>query len=143
VVQGLNTILDTPFHKMIWDAMTGEAVIRAGTTAGLHSVFFRDNKIPFWDMYNADSLIGNPQNSNSRYYFARPGDVYVVYLPGGGTTELEMGNGNSVFKVEWFNPREGGSLQPGSVKEISGPGKVTIGQPPSSPNEDWIALIRK
>ena len=105
--------------------------------------FFHDNTIPFWEMQNADSLLGNPQNNNSKYCFAKEGEVYIVYLPAGGTTDLDMGSNDSVFKVEWFNPREGGTLLKGSLKELRGPGKISVGRPPSETEEDWVALIRK
>jgi len=104
--------------------------------------FFSDNKIPFWDMKNADALVDNPQNNNSKYCFAQPLEVYVVYLPDGGSTELNLSNGTSLLNVEWFNPREGGPLQYGSVKEVKGPGRVSLGQPPTDTDEDWIVLIR-
>lgn len=105
--------------------------------------FFHDNHIPFWEMKNADLLINNPKNDNSKYCFAKPDEVYIVYLPDGGSTELDMGNSTSVFNVEWFNPRKGGSLNYGSVKKITGPGKVFLGHSPADLDNDWVVLIRK
>jgi len=105
--------------------------------------FFRENKIPFWEMQCADALVGNPQNDNSKYCFARPGEVYVVYLPNGGSTELDLGTNSISFRVQWFNPREGGPLQSGGVREVKGPGKVSVGQPPTDAGEDWGVLVRK
>jgi hypothetical protein len=105
--------------------------------------FFRENKIPFWEMQCADALVGNPQNDNSKYCFARPGEVYVVYLPTGGSTELDLGTNSTAFRVQWFNPREGGPLQSGSVREVKGPGRISVGQPPTDAGEDWVVLVRK
>ena len=48
--------------------------------------FFRENKIPFWEMKTINGLIGNPDNENSKFCFAKPGDLYLVYLPEGGST---------------------------------------------------------
>ena len=104
--------------------------------------FFRENNIPFQEMQCADALIGNPQNDNSKYCFARPGEVYVVYLPDGGSTELDLEQSAASFQVRWYNPRSGGALQPGSVGEVRGPGKVSLGQPPADAGEDWVALVR-
>ena len=58
--------------------------------------FFRENRIPFWEMKNANALIGNEKNDNSKYCLAKPGELYLVYLPKGGTTELDLtgANGN-------------------------------------------------
>jgi hypothetical protein len=105
--------------------------------------FFSVNNIPFWDMKNANVLVDNPKNNNSKYCLALQREIYVVYLPDGGTSSLDMSNSTSVFRVEWFNPRDGGLVQPGSVKEVSGPGKVFLGQPPTDADKDWVILIRR
>lgn len=105
--------------------------------------FFSDFKIPFWDMQNEDRLIGNAKNTNSGYCFAKPGEVYAVYLPDGGSSELDMEKSISGFNVEWFNPREGGDLKYGSVKKITGPGKAFLGYPPNDLDNDWLVLVRK
>jgi len=94
-------------------------------------------------MQCADALVGNPQNDNSKYCFARPGEVYVVYLPNGGSTELDLSTNSTTLRVQWFNPRAGGALQSGSVREVKGPGKVSLGQPPTDAGEDWMVLVRK
>lgn len=104
--------------------------------------FFEENKIPFWRMRGADELVGNPENNNSKYCFAKPGEVYVVYLPEGGTTDLDLGTNKAPFQVRWYNPRTGGSLQSGSVQLVNGPGTVSLGQPPREADEDWAVLIR-
>ena len=105
--------------------------------------FFKNNNIQFWDMQSADSLIGNPGSTNSRYCLARADDSYIIYLPEGGSAELDMGNSTSPFRVEWYNPRRGGLLQNSTVKEIKGPGKVLLGQPPVESDEDWVILVRR
>ncbi len=105
--------------------------------------FFRDNKIPFWEMKNANSLIGNQKNDNSKFCFARANDLYVVYLPNGGTTELDVVSQAGSFQVSWFNPRTGGNLERGNVREIKGPGKAALGNPPREADQDWVALVRR
>jgi hypothetical protein len=99
--------------------------------------FFRDY-LPFTEMRHADELTA-PTND---YCFAKPGEIYVVYLPEGGTAELDLGKSTTAFTVKWYNPREGGKLSDGSVNTISGPGNRSIGLPPSDPAKDWVALIR-
>jgi hypothetical protein len=104
--------------------------------------FFRDHAIPFWTMRNADGLVNNPEHDNSRYCFAKPGSVYVVYLPAGGTTDLDLGSGDSKHEVKWFNPRDGGPLLGGPVATVRGPGRVQLGSPPTEPEADWVILVR-
>ncbi|ACB75122.1 DUF5060 domain-containing protein [Opitutus terrae] len=107
--------------------------------------FFRENAIPFWNMHNADELVGNPSHDNSRYCFAQPGEIYVVYLPNGGSAELDLGRGadGATFQVRWFNPREGGPLQSGNVSEVRGSGRVSLGEPPADAAADWVVLVAR
>ncbi len=105
--------------------------------------FFRAHRIPFWDMSNANALIGNPGNANEKFCLAQPGQVYVVYLPSGGTTTLDLTGANRTFKVLWYNPRAGGPLQSGSVTRVRGGGVADLGQPPAEANEDWVVLVRR
>ena len=105
--------------------------------------FFGDNKIPFWEMTNADSLVGSAKKSNRRYCLAKTGVIYLVYLPNGGSAKLALGKTKGTFAVSWFNPRKGGKLQIGSVTQVSGGRSVDLGQPPADRGEDWLAVIRR
>lgn len=104
--------------------------------------FFRENAVPFWEMTGADRLVGNPENGNAKYCFAKPGQIYVVYLPEGGTTELDLSDAAGRFRVHWFNPREGGALKRGSVRRIRAGAGVDLGNPPEDPDQDWVILVR-
>jgi hypothetical protein len=99
--------------------------------------FFAREKIPVEKMANADELVGNPTHNNSRFCFAQPGHLYLVYLPKGGTTELDLSGASGDFSVGWFNPRNGGAVQPAS--RIRGP-KASLAAPS---NDDWLAVVRK
>jgi hypothetical protein len=105
--------------------------------------FFRDHSIPFWEMSNADAVVGNPKNDNSKYCLSKPGEVYVVYLPNGGGTKIDLTGASGDFSVSWFNPRTGGALATGQVRSVTGGGQVSLGNPPSDAAEDWAVLIRK
>ena len=105
--------------------------------------FFHDQKIPFWDMVNADQLVGNETHDNSVYCFARPGDVYVVYLPSAGTARLDLGSAEGAFMVDWYNPRTGGVLVKGEIETLKGGSVVGLGKPPSDQGMDWVILVKK
>jgi hypothetical protein len=77
--------------------------------------FYRENNIPFWEMENANNLT----RSEKDFVFAKPGEVYVIYLPDGGASTLNLQNHSGTYTVEWFNPRNGGELQRGRVLEVS------------------------
>jgi len=99
--------------------------------------FFYEH-LPFTEMAHHDEL--TPVKGD--YCFAKPGQIYAIYLPSGGTTKLNLGNSSATFTVRWYNPRAGGPLRRGSVGVIAGPGSVAIGYPPGDTNKDWVALIK-
>ncbi len=105
--------------------------------------FLRTERIPFAEMLSSNSLIGNTQDDNSKYCFAKTNEVYLVYLPSGGTTDLDLSGAKDGFTVKWFNPRTGGALVNGSVNTVTGGGSVAIGNPPTESTEDWLAVIRR
>ncbi len=105
--------------------------------------FFHDNQIPFWEMAPADALVGNADSRpNDKYCLAKKGETYVVYLANGGSAQLDLSEAKGDFKVRWFDPRAGGALQSGSVKSVKGGRKVSLGNPPSDPKQDWAVLVR-
>ena len=104
--------------------------------------FFRQNQIPFWEMKNVDALVGNAKHDDSKYCLAKSGQVYVVYLPNGGSADLDLTGVTGRFAVKWFNPRVDGALRDGSVKQVQGGGKVPLGAPPAETQEDWVVLVR-
>jgi hypothetical protein len=104
-----------------------------------HALQFFHKYLPFWKMAPADELTAAPDD----YCFARPGEVYAVYLPSGGTTSLDLGNSSATFTIQWFNPRRGEGILPLSPATITGPGPAAIGQPPRDTDKDWVALIKR
>ena len=105
--------------------------------------FFRTERIPFWEMSGADLLVGNQTNDNTVFGFAKAGELYLVYLPNGGTADLDLSGVSGQFTVSWFDPRNGGALKKGSVATVAGGKKVTLGAAPASPAEDWLVVVRK
>ncbi len=105
--------------------------------------FFRNHAIPFWEMANADALVGNTDHGNSKYCFAQPNEVYLVYLADGGSSNLDLTEVDGPFNVQWFNPRTGGELSTGSVKTVRGGESVSLGDAPADPQEDWLVVVRR
>lgn len=105
--------------------------------------FFHSQKIPFWDMTNADELVGNDAHDNSRYAFAKANDIYLVYLPSGGTAQLDLSHASGAFTLSWFDPRNGGALKAGSVRTVDGGASAPLGTAPDNPNEDWLVIVRR
>jgi hypothetical protein len=105
--------------------------------------FFRTHKVPFWEMQPADALVGNAGSDNSKYCLARAGQLYLVYLPSGGSADLDLLGATGEFSVSWFDPRNGGPAKPGSVRTLKGGSTSSLGAPPNSAGEDWLVVIQR
>ena len=103
-----------------------------------YALEFFHKYLPFTEMSHHDELT----SAKNDYCFAKPGQIYAIYFPTGGTTHLDLGSSSGEFSVEWYNPRVGGPLRRGSVAEVIGPGPVAIGHPPQPTDKDWVALIK-
>ena len=99
--------------------------------------FFHDNHVPFQDMSNEDAL---SSNANS-WCLRKPGEAYVVFLKNGGTTNLNLSAAAGDFDVRWFDPRNGGALQQGSVAMVTGGATVSLGTAPSATTSDWVVYV--
>jgi hypothetical protein len=102
--------------------------------------FFRENRIPFWDMTNANALIGNHKNDNSRFCFAKAAGLYLAYLPNGGDTHIDLAGASGTFSLRWFNPREGGAPKAYGKATLDGGSTRTLTAPSA---DDWLAVIVK
>ncbi|MGY8651983.1 MAG: putative collagen-binding domain-containing protein [Verrucomicrobiia bacterium] len=74
---------------------------------------------------------------------AKKGESYVIHLPNGGTTELDLTGVEGNIKVSWFHPRIGSSLKAGQVTHLEAGGKVQVGKSPSDETEDRLILVRR
>jgi hypothetical protein len=98
--------------------------------------FFREH-LPFWRMAPDNALA----DARDARVLAQPGRIYAVYLPAGGRTSLKLESGS--YRVRWFNPRTGGALDGGSVRTVTGPGAVSLGEAPADPDKDWAVLVER
>lgn len=99
---------------------------------------FIHDQVPFSSMEPSDGLVSGARG----FCFAQPGETYLVYLPRGGIAQLNLTGAVGTFAVWWFDPRNGGSLQAGSVNSVNGGGVVSLGSPPNDINSDWTVLVR-
>jgi hypothetical protein len=102
--------------------------------------FFSEYAIPFWDMSNRNSIV-----SNSNWCLAdTAGKNILIFLIAGGaaTVNVTSFGGSKTWTVGWFDPRMGGTLQNGSVTQLSGGTVQPLGSAPYSSNRDWAVLLR-
>lgn len=112
--------------------------------------FFEENNLPVTEMSAQNELISSyfPSGAGD-FCFAKQGDTYVILLKKGGERQLDLKNPKATeeseveYSVKWLDPRNGGTLQNGSVKIIKGTGVKSLGTPPNHPDKDWVVLIRR
>ncbi len=102
-----------------------------------HEFFMR--YLPFHEMRHRDEL--TPAFDD--YVLAKEGEVYAIYLPGGGSPQLDLRKARGSFRIQWYDPRHGGALQDGTVRTVEGGGLRSLGQPPKEPTSDWAVLVRR
>ena len=100
--------------------------------------FFEDH-LPFWKMKPVDELTSD----TTSYCLTAEGEVYAVYLPTSQQTpSLNLGDSGKEFSVMWYNPRQGGDLQTGSVSKVLASNNTPIGYPPADREKDWVAIVK-
>ncbi|MEM6602142.1 MAG: putative collagen-binding domain-containing protein, partial [Verrucomicrobiota bacterium] len=86
---------------------------------------------------SADALV------SSGWCLAETGDTYLVYLENGGMTTLDLSGVSGDFDVSWYDPRNYGNLQSGSVTSVTGGSVQSLGNAPNSPSDDWVIIVSK
>ena len=86
--------------------------------------FFQSQQLPVEQMENADDLLGG----SSGFCLAKTGEVYVALVvdPSQPST-IDLQDHDGTYRVRWYDTRQGGDLQPGSIDQIKGPGKQSLG----------------
>jgi hypothetical protein len=109
--------------------------------------FFNGNDLPYETMASHDELLVDNaptrEAAEGNYCFARPGEAYIVYLRNGDAVALTVEEGE--YRLQWYNPREGGDLQDGEIVQIGSTtrGAQKLGLPPARDGKDWVALLLK
>ena len=94
-----------------------------------------------------DELVGSKETDNSKYCFAKPGEIYLVYIAKissleAGSFELDLSDTPGEFSIDWYNPRSGGDLMQGQQLAVTGGRKVKIVSTKSG-DDDWLAIIKR
>jgi len=109
---------------------------------------FMEENLPFWEMEPMDDLLTGAatyqgkNNLVTGQVFAKPGEIYALYLPTGENTgTLDLAAASGKFVQRWYNPRTGEFA--GATKMLEGGKPVTLGPPPAETSEDWAVLIKR
>ena len=105
--------------------------------------FFRSHKIPFWEMANADALVGNDKHDNSRYCFAKANDAVSGVLAFRKHCEPRSFEGDRPVHCRPGSTRGRRALKKGSSRTVKGGAPADLGMPPDNPTEDWLVVVRR
>jgi hypothetical protein len=89
--------------------------------------------LPFSQMRPSNSLL----TGGKGYVFAQAGEAYLVYLPDGGSLNLNLSASSNSYSAQWFNPRDGSTKNIGSV---AGGGVRSFS---ASDGNDWALVLRR
>ena len=111
-------------------------------------------ELPFNEMKPNDKLMSGAgtieitQNLEKAHYtigaqvFAKPDEVYAIYLPTASSTGLlDLSHVMGFFQLLWFNPRLG--RFEGSAKQVKAGSYIPLGTPPTDVDEDWVVLLKR
>ena len=76
--------------------------------------FFEKQEIPFPEMREYDALIGNPEHGNNGYCFAKPGTIYLLYLPQGELDGLDLSSDSRRILYVGLTPKREASYKWGA-----------------------------
>lgn len=96
---------------------------------------FFQKHLPFAEMQPRDDLVAG----EGSWCLANAGEIYAIYTSSPDNCQMLLGEGN--YRVDWYNPVNGGDLIPGG--SIVGGGERTFGHPPHNRSETWVILLRK
>lgn len=87
-------------------------------------------RLPWWRLDPRPDLV-----SDNAFCLAEPGKLYVIYLPKGGSCDIQLEQ--APYSIRWFDPRSG---RYESLKDENAPAERWI-SPTASDNEDWVMIL--
>ena len=124
-------------HSDIWNGLDRPnhytfTVRDEGAAAQLGLLYDYFTALPFWKLEPFEGVRGTGVVA-----LADPGNLYVAYLPAGGTVQMDLDGHRGPFSARWFNPRDGKS---GAPLTVEGGGTRELQAPDE---KDWVLCLRK
>ena len=103
------------------------------------AVDFMERLLPYWEM----KPIRLADREVDIYCLGIEERLYSFYLERGSIQNLPIELPEGTYTLDWYDPRNGGDLQEGSLTQIEGGTSPSIGNPPNSSERDWVIVIHK
>jgi hypothetical protein len=101
------------------------------------------SEFSFWNMSSANQRV-----TNNNWCLLDPSiddPSIALFLPSGDTLDIDLRGfqeSETVYSVMWYDPRNGGAFQNGSISSIQSNKISNIGFAPSNSDQDWAVLLR-
>ena len=123
-------------HSDVWNRLDRPnrytfTVKDEGAAAQLAVLYEFFNSLPFSRMQPFDGVVGEG------IALADRGWVYVVYLPHGGSTSVDLSDTSARFSARWLDPRDGSARNAG---EVRGGERRSFAAPDS---RDWVVHLER
>ncbi len=120
-MRGLNPIFMDPYRRMVFGREPGELDRRCD---GIRRALGQTRRLAL--LLNLAQVKPMPGLASTRYCLAWPGRQYLVYLPDGGSAEVDLSAARGRMKLRWFDPQrdrfvDGGFVEGGSRRKIEAP----------------------
>jgi hypothetical protein len=112
---------DTGYQHIFWDPDNHYGYTHSGWNlhypanmqgmAQMKYLYDFFQKVEFWNMSLSDNLV----TSGTAYCLANIGQEYVIYLPDGGSVNVDLSDATGTLDVEWYNPKDGTYYDDGTV----------------------------
>jgi Putative collagen-binding domain of a collagenase len=89
------------------------------------------------DRMDLAATVPHPELASTKHCLTQPGHEYLLYLPDGGATTVDLAAAPGTFLVEWMNPSDG---KTSTVEAITGGAKRTLKAPF---NGDAVLYLKK
>jgi hypothetical protein len=123
-------------HSDVWNRIDAPnhytfRVQDEGAAAHLRILYDFFTALPFWRMQPLTGV------TDDAVALAETGQTYVIYLPHGGATTLDLAGAPGDFVARWFNP---GTGEFGEPFRVAGDGQRKFEAPGA---EDWTLLLQR
>lgn len=95
-----------------------------------------ESVVPLWELHPGNELLSD-RLENEAYLTAKPGEVFVVYIPGNGSVGLNLSDFDEEFNLRWMNIQQGSWA---SDEKVAGGETVKL-TPPT--DEGWVAVVSR
>lgn len=121
------------FHRP--DSGLGFSALSAASVKAARKL---EDIVNYWDL-KADNQFLINSNTSPAYLSYKPDEVYLIFLPNGGSTKLKMNDYQHTGSINYLNLRSGEWL-------LRKPGEITLGSElkiTAPDNNQWVVVINR